>query len=188
MHKIATTQVNAINTTATSSGCWGRRRRGWFPRRRCPIQRGRRDGVHRRARWTAQPGEHAMTSRAQHYRDAEWLLSEFEDPTWANTPTPWSPTRRSAPPWPPSATTPTTSTWTCAPWRRRAKRWPGRRRRRAVTGSRTTTNQRAQDASVERLPCLRGAEERAAKVRAARARAQALKAQVSAATSRYVAL
>src|SRR6476620_4519797 len=33
-----------------------------------------------------------------------------------------------------------------------------------------------------------GAEERAAKVRAARARAQALKAQVSAATSRYVAL
>jgi len=66
--------------------------------------------------------------------------------------------------------------------------WPGRRRRRAVTGSRTTTNQRAQDASVERLPCLRGAEERAAKVRAARARAQALKAQVSAATSRYVAL
>ena len=33
-----------------------------------------------------------------------------------------------------------------------------------------------------------GAEERAAEVRAARARAQALKAQISAATSRYVAL
>src|SRR6478735_2582041 len=115
----------------TPNPCWGRRRLGWFPRRRCPIQRGRRDGVHRRARWTAQPGEHAMSSRAQHYREAE-RLSESEDPTWANTPTPWSPRPRSAPPWPPSATTPTTSTWTCAPWRRRAKRWPGRRRRRAV--------------------------------------------------------
>ena len=53
-----------------------------------------------------------MSSRAQHYREAERLLSESEDPTWANTPTPWSPRPRSAPPWPPSATTPTTSTWT----------------------------------------------------------------------------
>jgi len=32
-----------------------------------------------------------MTSRAQHYREAERLLSESEDPTRANTPTPWSP-------------------------------------------------------------------------------------------------
>jgi len=39
-----------------------------------------------------------MTSRAQHYREAEWLLSESEGPTWANTPTPWSPRPRSAPP------------------------------------------------------------------------------------------
>jgi hypothetical protein len=35
--------------------------------------RGRREDVHRRARWTAQPGEHAMSSRAQHYREAERL-------------------------------------------------------------------------------------------------------------------
>src|SRR6185312_7659368 len=150
--------------------CWGRRRLGWFPRRRCPIHRGRRDGVHRRARWTAQPGEHAMSSRAQHYREAE-RLSESEDPTWANTPTPWSPRPRSAPPWPPSATTPTTSTWTCAPWRRRAKRWPGRRRRRAVTGSRTTTNERPGRKRRAVTPPA-GAEERAATVRAARARVE----------------
>src|SRR6185312_16237861 len=55
------------------------------PRRRCPIQRGRRDGVHRRARWTAQPGEHAMTSRAQHYREAERLLEALPPDKRADT-------------------------------------------------------------------------------------------------------
>jgi hypothetical protein len=55
-----------------------------------------------------------------------------------------------------------------------------------VTGSRTTTNDRPRTQASSDYTA--GAEERAAKVRAARARAQALKAQVSAATSRYVAL
>ena len=111
-----------------------------------------------------------MSSRAQHYREAE-RLSESEDPTWANTPTPWSPRPRSAPPWPPSATTPTTSTWTLRSLEETREEVAGTPSPKSRDWLTDDDESAAQDASVERLPCLRGAEERAAKVRAARARA-----------------
>ena len=130
-----------------------------------------------------------MTSRAQHYREAERLLSESEGPSWANTPTPWSPRPRSAPP---RATLATISDDAYNEYldlrslKETREGWPGRRRRRAVTGSRTTTNERPRTQASSDYPACGGRGK--SSQGAARARAQALKAQVSAATSRYVAL
>ena len=110
-----------------------------------------------------------MTSRAQHYREAERLLSESEGPSWANTPTPWSPRPRSAPP---RATLATISDDAYNEYldlrslKETREGWPGRRRRRAVTGSRTTTNERPRT-KRRAITLPAGAEERAAKVRPA---------------------
>ena len=158
------------------------------PRRRCPIHRGRAEGVHRRARWTAQPGEHAMTSRARHDREPSGCCPSPRAQAGRIRRLPGRQglgPRHPAPPWPPSATTPITSTGPTLP--------EGDARRVAGTPSpesrdwlKDDDEWAAQDASVERLPCLRGP--RKEQPRCGPRPRSALKAQVCAATSSYVAV